>query len=146
MKIFCFYGVGNPTERAYYYREEKDKNITKLNVTIEAARADSVLFSDGDGTVSLMTHAMCHKWAQGNNDTNYHNIYNPGNSKVTIVEIKHQPDRYDIRGGAKTAEHVDILGSASLNELLLRVASGHGDTINNTFHTPLKDIVANLDF
>ncbi|OWB57213.1 hypothetical protein B5S28_g3146 [[Candida] boidinii] len=146
MKIFCFYGVGNPTERAYYYREEKDKNITKLNVTIEAARADSVLFSDGDGTVSLMTHAMCHKWAQGNDDPNFHNIYNPGNSKVTIVEIKHQPDRYDIRGGAKTAEHVDILGSAPLNELLLRVASGHGDTINNTFHTPLKDIIANLDF
>jgi phospholipid:diacylglycerol acyltransferase len=24
MKIFCFYGVGKPTERAYYYKEELD--------------------------------------------------------------------------------------------------------------------------
>lgn len=24
MKIYCFYGIGKPTERAYFYREEKD--------------------------------------------------------------------------------------------------------------------------
>jgi phospholipid:diacylglycerol acyltransferase len=24
MKIFCFYGIGKPTERAYFYREESD--------------------------------------------------------------------------------------------------------------------------
>ena len=45
---------------------------------------------------------------------------------VTIVEIKHEPDRFDIRGGAKTADHVDILGSAELNELVLKVAAGKG--------------------
>ena len=55
--------------------------------------------------------------------------YNPANVNVTIVEIKHEPDRFDLRGGAKTAEHVDILGSAELNELVLTVAAGKGHTI-----------------
>lgn len=33
MKIFCFYGIGKPTERAYYYREEMDaKNDTAVMI------------------------------------------------------------------------------------------------------------------
>ncbi|KXI94948.1 hypothetical protein ACS49_02750 [Bacillus cereus] len=88
-----------------------------------------------------MTHTMCHKWSQEGD-----NMYNPGNSKVTIVEMKHEPDRFDIRGGAKTAEHVDILGSAELNEMVLRVASGRGDTINSTYVTKLHDVINELDF
>lgn len=33
MKIFCFYGIGKPTERAYYYREEMDaKNDTAIMI------------------------------------------------------------------------------------------------------------------
>ncbi|KAG7888428.1 hypothetical protein KL936_003640 [Ogataea polymorpha] len=141
MKIYCFYGVGNPTERAYNYREELNKDVSKLNVSIDTDNKQSVLLSDGDGTVSLMTHTMCHKWSQEGD-----NMYNPGNSKVTIVEMKHEPDRFDIRGGAKTAEHVDILGSAELNEMVLRVASGRGDTINSTYVTKLHDVINELDF
>lgn len=139
MKIYCFYGVGNPTERAYYYKEDKDKTISKLNVTIDTDRKKSVLMSDGDGTVSLLTHFMCHKWKEENS------VYNPGNSKVTVVEIKHEPDLFDIRGGSKTAEHVDILGSSYLNELLLSVASGEGDRINDQYITKLVDIVADIN-
>ncbi|AOA62882.1 Acyltransferase [Komagataella phaffii CBS 7435] len=138
LKVFCFYGFGNPTERAYYYREEVDPAKTKLNVTIEK-NYDSVLMADGDGTVSLMTHSMCHIWKQANS------VYNPGNSKVKIVEIDHEPDRFDIRGGAKTAEHVDILGSAELNELVLLVAAGKGDQIKEKIVSNLKEIVDNLE-
>ena len=28
LKIYCFYGMGKPTERAYYYREDRQDNIT----------------------------------------------------------------------------------------------------------------------
>ena len=65
------------------------------------------------------------------------------NINVTIVEIKHEPDRFDLRGGAKTAEHVDILGSAELNELVLTVAAGKGHTIQNRYVSNLK-IVENM--
>lgn len=140
MKVFCFYGVGNPTERAYVYQEEVDKDAFKLNVSIKAFdEKPSVFFTDGDGTIPLLTHAMCHKWKTSQ-------YYNPGNSTIKIVEIKHDPGRFDIRGGAKTAEHVDILGSTELNELVLKVASGRDDLIQERLVTNLTNWVADMDF
>lgn len=137
MKYFCFYGVGNPTERAYSYHDAEAGS--KLNITIDPDSKDPVFFGDGDGTVSLLTHAPCHIWQRENT------IYNPGNVEVTVVEIKHEPDRFDIRGGAKTAEHVDILGSAELNELILKVTAGQTDDIQNRYISELKDIVAEFN-
>lgn len=139
MKIYCFYGVGKPTERAYKYISA-DKKTTKLNYIIDAENSNGVILGDGDGTVSLLTHSMCHEWLKGDKSR-----YNPGNSTVKIVEIKHEPDRFDLRGGAKTAEHVDILGSAELNELVLTVASGQGDLIENRYVSNLKEIVEKMN-
>lgn len=137
LKVYCFYGVGNPTERAYKYMPA-DKS-TKLDYVIDADSPDGVVLGDGDGTVSLLTHTMCHEWQKGDKSR-----YNPANVNVTIVEIKHEPDRFDLRGGAKTAEHVDILGSAELNELVLTVAAGKGHTIQNRYVSNLKKIVENM--
>lgn len=138
MKVYAFYGVGCSTERAYTYKQAPKE--TNLNITIDAENKNAVFFGDGDGTVSLMSHAILHEWQRGSNSR-----YNPGNSSVTIVEIKHEPDRFDIRGGAKTADHVDILGSAELNELVLKVAAGHGHTIENRYVSSLHDVVQGLD-
>lgn len=138
LKIYCIYGVGNPTERAYVYREVNGNS--SLNMTIDYEAPQPVFFTDGDGTVPLITHAMCHKWSQGVSP------YNPGGSNVTIVEIKHQPDRFDIRGGAKSAEHVDILGSAELNEYILKIASGYGDKIASRQISNLSSWVSDIDF
>lgn len=137
MKYYCFYGVGNPTERAYSYKDAEPDS--KLNITIDPEAVDPVYFGDGDGTVSLLTHSACHIWQRNNTR------FNPGNIPVTIVEIKHEPDRFDIRGGAKTAEHVDILGSAELNELVLKVTAGKGDTIENRYISELKNIVEKME-
>lgn len=139
MKIFCFYGVGKPTERSYYYEEVQDKNGTNLNVAISTNDKDAVVSGQGDGTVSLITHTMCHRWKETNSK------FNPGNSKVTVVEMLHQPDRLDIRGGAKTAEHVDILGRTELNELVLKVAAGHGDRIEEKFVSNINNWVWDID-
>ncbi|ODV61219.1 phospholipid:diacylglycerol acyltransferase [Ascoidea rubescens DSM 1968] len=140
MKVYCFYGVGNPTERAYTYKEELLKTLSTLNLTMESNAENAVIFSDGDGTVSILTHTMCHKWKEENS------IYNPGNSKVKIVEILHQPDKYDIRGGAKTAEHVDILGSTDLNELILKVVSGRDDLIEENIISKLPEYIKKMNF
>ncbi|CAH2355951.1 phospholipid:diacylglycerol acyltransferase [[Candida] railenensis] len=134
MKMYCFYGVGNPTERAYAY--QKADAASKLDITIDTEAEIPVYFGDGDGTISLLTHTMCHEWQKGSKSR-----FNPGNMSITIVEIKHEPDRFDIRGGAKTAEHVDILGSAELNELVLKVAAGKGHTIENRYVSKLQKIV-----
>lgn len=138
MEIYCIYGINNPTERAYVYKREKDNSSLEVSIDYEAQ--DPVFTTEGDGTVPLISHAMCHKWAQGKSP------YNPGGSKVKIVEIKHQPDRFDIRGGAKSAEHVDILGSAELNEYILKIASGNGDKIEQRIYSDIETWINEINF
>lgn len=138
MKIFCFYGVGKPTERAYFYKEDESGPLGVSIANENPQGGESVLLGEGDGTVSILTHSMCHKWAEENS------YYNPGNSEVITVELPHMPDVFDLRGGADTAEHVDILGSARLNELLLRVASG--EKVEERLVTRLREIVSEIDF
>lgn len=130
LKIYCFYGVGKPTERAYYYRPPDHPHLTNLNITIDVGLIEGevdhgVVMGEGDGTVNLLsTGYMCNRgWGMKR--------YNPGNTKITVVEMPHEPERFSPRGGPNTADHVDILGRQNLNELVLRVAAGMGDTINN---------------
>ncbi|KAK2015364.1 Lecithin:cholesterol acyltransferase [Colletotrichum eremochloae] len=130
LKIYCFYGVGKPTERGYYYRSPEMPALTNLNITIDTALTQGevdhgVVMGEGDGTVNLLsTGYMC------NRGWNYKR-YNPAGAKVTVVEMEHEPERFNPRGGPKTADHVDILGRQHLNELILRIAAGKGNTISD---------------
>lgn len=133
LRIYCFYGVGKPTERAYFYRAPESSPSPwspKLNITIDtgliAGAVDhGVILGEGDGTVNLLsTGYMCNKgWKMRR--------YNPANIKVTVVEMPHEPERFNLRGGPNTADHVDILGRQKLNELILKVAAGKGDEIED---------------
>ncbi|TDZ28763.1 Phospholipid:diacylglycerol acyltransferase [Colletotrichum trifolii] len=130
MKIYCFYGVGKATERGYYYRSPEMPSMTNLNITIDTAYSQGdvdhgVVMGEGDGTVNLLsTGYMCNRGWQ-------YKRYNPSGVKVTVVEMEHEPERFNPRGGPKTADHVDILGRQHLNELILRVAAGKGNTISD---------------
>lgn len=39
----------------------------------------------------------------------------------------------------RTADHVDILGRSSLNDLILQVAGGRGELINETIHSNILE-------
>ncbi|KAI9373715.1 phospholipid:diacylglycerol acyltransferase [Aspergillus egyptiacus] len=138
MKIYCFYGVGKPTERSYFYQEERDP-LVNLNVSIDTTVTTTdgidhgVFMGEGDGTVNLLsTGYMCAKgW--------HIKRYNPSGIKIKVYEMPHEPDRFSPRGGPNTGDHVDILGRASLNELILRVAGGHGDEIEDTFVSRIRE-------
>ncbi|KAK4613358.1 Phospholipid:diacylglycerol acyltransferase [Fulvia fulva] len=129
MKIYCFYGIGKPTERAYFYHEEKDLNnqtMVTIDTTVNTPDGQvdhGVVMGEGDGTVNLLsTGYMCNKgWKI--------NRYNPAGIPVKTVEMPHEPDMYSPRGGPNTADHVDILGRSSLNDLILRVAGGKGHLV-----------------
>jgi phospholipid:diacylglycerol acyltransferase len=145
LKIYCFYGIGKPTERAYIYRAESDP-LSKLNVTIDTSYSSTdghvdrgVLMGEGDGTVNILsTGFMCHKgWKMQR--------YNPAGAKITVFEMPHEPDRFSPRGGPNTADHVDILGRSSLNDLILRVAGGKGDSIENTIHSNIREYADRID-
>ncbi|KAL1854223.1 phospholipid:diacylglycerol acyltransferase [Paecilomyces lecythidis] len=138
MKIYCFYGVGKSTERSYWYQEERDP-FTKLNVSIDTTVTNDegvdhgVAMGEGDGTVNLLsTGYMCAKgW--------HMKRYNPARINVTVFEMPHEPDRFSPRGGPNTGDHVDILGRASLNDLILRVAGGRGSEIPETFVSNIRE-------
>ena len=138
LKIYCFYGVGKPTERAYWYRAPDQPALTNLNITIDTGRTQGdidhgVIMGEGDGTVNLLsTGYMCNKgW--------HLKRYNPGGAQITVVEMPHEPERFQPRGGPNTADHVDILGRQNLNELVLRVAAGKGDMITDYVVSNIKE-------
>lgn len=143
LKIYCFYGVGKPTERAYYYRSPDSPLATNLNISIdvgltEGAVDHGVILGEGDGTVNLIsTGYMCNRgWNMKR--------YNPAGAKVTVVEMPHEPERFNPRGGPRTADHVDILGRQTLNELILRIAAGRGETITDYIVSNIKEYAAKV--
>ncbi|CAM1503681.1 Fc.00g012720.m01.CDS01 [Cosmosporella sp. VM-42] len=143
LKIYCFYGVGKPTERAYYYRSPDNPLSTNLNITIDTGLTEGevdhgVVIGEGDGTVNLIsTGYMCNRgW--------HMKRYNPAGAKVTVVEMPHEPERFNPRGGPRTADHVDILGRQNLNELVLRVAAGKGETITEYVVSNIKEYAAKV--
>ncbi|KAI1406324.1 LACT-domain-containing protein [Hypoxylon fuscum] len=138
LKVYCFYGVGKPTERAYYYRTPEFPGFTNLNVTIDTGLTvdeidHGVIMGEGDGTVNLLsTGYMCSKgW--------HMKRYNPAGVKINVVEMPHEPERFNPRGGPNTADHVDILGRQNLNELILRVVAGKGYMIEDHIISNIRE-------
>ena len=152
MKIYCFYGIGKPTERAYFYKEAHHMRHAlkdaKTNITIDTAYSRSptpngtaapvdhgVIFGEGDGTVNILsTGYMC---SRGWRDIHR---YNPAGVKITTYEMPHEPDRFSPRGGPNTGDHVDILGRSSLNDLVLRVAGGRGEEIEDKYESRIWEL------
>ena len=65
--------------------------------------------------------------------------YNPAGVQVKVYEMPHEPDRFSPRGGPNTGDHVDILGRSSLNDLILRVAGGKGEQIEEHFVSNIRE-------
>jgi phospholipid:diacylglycerol acyltransferase len=42
------------------------------------------------------------------------------------------------------ADHVDILGRSSLNDLILQVAGGRGELIEETIHSKIREYADNV--
>jgi phospholipid:diacylglycerol acyltransferase len=144
LKIYCFYGVGKPTERAYYYRTPDMPHLTNLNITIDTTLTvdeidHGVIMGEGDGTVNLLsTGYMCSKgWNLKR--------FNPAGVKISVFEMEHEPERFNPRGGPNTADHVDILGRQSLNELVLRVAAGKGNTIQDNYVSNIREYAEKIN-
>lgn len=168
-KFYCVYGHGKETERSYWYTREgyehdevqadrvdaQCANITdcmtprapldlpllrKSQIDAEyTAEGESpqvmngVRMGEGDGTVNLLSlGAMCVEgWKRKR--------WNPAGIEVVTVELPHEPSLTIPRGGGTTADHVDVLGATALNEIILRVATGGGDQIHDSFVSRIRD-------
>ncbi|KAF0396057.1 Lecithin:cholesterol acyltransferase [Gigaspora margarita] len=160
MKIYCLYGWGKETERAYYYvhdhsdsddNSDNDSNILykfSKNIFIDSAvNSDHNLYlksgvhnGEGDGTVPLLSLGyMCTKgWKNP--------LYNPAGIKVITREFEHERGPgLNIRGGAKTADHVDILGNYALTEDILRIAAGDGEKLEDRITSDILEYASKID-
>ncbi|KAF8496433.1 phospholipid:diacylglycerol acyltransferase [Russula emetica] len=99
---------------------------------------NGVKLGEGDGTVSLLSlGAMCVEgWKQKR--------WNPAGIKITTVELPHNPKITLPRGGANTSDHVDVLGSNALNEIILKVATGAGDEIEDYYVSRIREYVKRI--
>ncbi|KAK9918842.1 hypothetical protein WJX75_007445 [Coccomyxa subellipsoidea] len=162
MQFFCLYGIGLPTERSYYYLNlESDKAMRKSEEESETHQQYEVRWkmdkdasgerhggeisygvrtSDGDGTVPLIsTGVMCQKhWREKQ--------LNPSGLRVVSREYPHEPVAAykDLRGGPRSADHVDILGHMDVLSDILTIASGHGDQLEDKIISDVKRIADNI--
>jgi len=106
----------------------------KINSDQEWVRS-GVHNGEGDGTVPLMSLGyMCVKGWQNK-------TYNPSKIRVITREFEHEiGSTMDLRGGSKTADHVDIMGNYALTEDVLKIASGfHDEEINDRVHSKIRE-------
>ncbi|KAG0329919.1 hypothetical protein BGZ99_010030 [Dissophora globulifera] len=164
MRIYCLYGVGKSTERSYSYNRMSDFTPQILdqrpgNVSDETGKIPNIYIDtsvhddklgisygihqgDGDGTVPLLsTGYMCVEgWKK--------NLYNPAGIKVVTREFTHQisASPVDIRGGKRTADHVDILGNYQVTKDLLAIVAGRdGDGLEEQIFSKIRDYSAKVD-
>ncbi|CAL1711147.1 unnamed protein product [Somion occarium] len=168
-KFYCVYGHGKETERSYWYTRGEyeydeihpddvagtcpngtdcitrrtpldlpmsrksfiDSEYTDENLNPKVL--NGVKMGEGDGTVSLLSlGAMCVEgWKRKR--------WNPSGIPVVTVELPHRPVPTIPRGGGTTADHVDILGSTALNEIILKVATGVGDEVKDNFVSNIRE-------
>lgn len=55
------------------------------------------------------------------------------------LQLPHLPAATMPRGGANTSDHVDILGSTGLNEIILKVATGVGEEVQDQFVSNIRE-------
>ena len=137
MKIYCLYGVGLKTERAYFYKrtavnQEHDVKMCNnshfdpplvMDTSVHDEEHDiehGVILSDGDGSVPLLSlgYLCVDAWKRKE--------LNPSGSKVITREYSNEGEFLvddPMRGGPRAADHVDILGNVDMTEDFLRIVS-----------------------
>lgn len=132
LKIFCLYGTGVLTERAYHYQRNQDKRRDEsgiplvLDDSVEDPGRNikfGIKYEDGDGSVPLVSLGYMCADAWQRSETGL----NPSKIPVYTREYLHEPGFTvddPMRGGPRSTEHVDILGHDDVMLDLLRVATG----------------------
>jgi phospholipid:diacylglycerol acyltransferase len=139
LNIYCFYGVGLDTERAYYYRRNTVDGGTDnhshsktpvdppfiLDTSVEDPAnkvIHGVRYADGDGSVPLLSLGYLCADAWRRKETGL----NPSRSKVVTREYTHRQELvFDdpMRGGPYSGEHVDVMGNLDMMQDFLKVVS-----------------------
>ena len=145
LKIYCLYGVGKPTERAYHYvhRPGQSDRPFALDVSVHGGGVERGVTSvDGDGSIPLVSLGyMC---ASGWRDEPR---LNPAGAEVKIVEYNHRAIGLwggGIQEGRFSGDHVNIMGNHEMIETVLEVVTGHGGDVEEKIYSGVREISDNV--
>ena len=65
---------------------------------------------------------------------------------IPILKLPHNPTPGIPRGGANTSDHVDILGATQLNEIILKVAAGVGEEVEDQYVSDIREYVKRMQW
>ncbi|KAI9319796.1 Lecithin:cholesterol/phospholipid:diacylglycerol acyltransferase [Dichotomocladium elegans] len=103
-----------------------------------------IRFSDGDGTVPLLSLGyMC---APSGGWRKHADLYNPSHIPVVVREYKNEVSEssFDVRGGKKAGDHVDILGNWEMVTDILRLVSNQAENVTERILSDIERYAANI--
>ena len=135
LKIYCFYGVGVPTERSYVYKYEEAGDRLNIDTSFDDPGMNiehGIQYADGDGTVPLVSlgYLCVEGWRSKK--------LNPASVKVTTKEYVHDPMKLSLRGGPKASDHVNILGNREMITNILEIAGGLD--VEGRIHSKIREM------
>ena len=63
-----------------------------------------------------------------------------------VLQIKHSPEAWSLRGGPNSGDHIDVLGNTVLNEIIAKVAVGAGGEINEHFVSNVQSYAQRINW
>jgi hypothetical protein len=126
LKIYCMYGTGLPTERAYFFRKNFDKDAQEVPFVLDSDVTDAerrikrgVHLGDGDATVPLRSLGfMCTRgWKK-------YMRFNPSQMDTIAREYEDTGNSSFVDKVLRTStavDHVDIMGNTELITDVLRL-------------------------
>lgn len=156
MKIYCLYGTGIDTERAFFYKRnplsDNSNQKTQPPFIVDTSIEDpengiihGVKYTDGDGSVPLLSLGyMCAgPWRDEKSGLN------PSGSEVIIREYKHRTEFMvddPMRKGPNSADHVDVLGNHDMLRDFVKIVSGtEVDSVTDNIISDIEGIVKRLE-
>ncbi len=171
LKVFCLYGVGKSTERAYHYvkRDNADRSYA-IDVSVTSQGVDKgVALTDGDGSIPLMSlgYVCAEAWRDGSrwskqeskdsNDDSYSgrqrpradyiSPLNPSGSVITIREYEHKALGVlggGIQEGPASGDHVNIMGNVDMIRDVIDAVTGHGGDLQERVFSDVFELAGNV--
>ena len=164
LQIFCAYGVGKPTERAYHYVRRSGPASAErpyaldVKATRNAEDVDKgVALTDGDGSIPLVSlgyvcaeawRARGAKFGKKNASDAFVTRLNPGGAVVKIREYPHRALGVwngGLQEGPGSGDHVNIMGNHEMIRDVVEAVTGHGGEIEERVHSGVFELAANVE-
>jgi phospholipid:diacylglycerol acyltransferase len=143
MKVFCLYGTGKASERAYVYEYHAADALRPFQLDVQYhARGiqNGVREVHGDGTITLASLGyVCRSvWRTSKK-------LNPAAVPVVTREYAHVAHQSvtPLQGRAE-GDHVNIMGNDDMIEDILAIVSGHHDQVTDRIESELDALSAEI--